>query len=76
MFETKFRINNLECGWDWPDLASNDGVLSYACEELEIPQDHIKKVRYLNEALELELRYSKTYFADDWYVNLQRQKSA
>ncbi|MDQ7043105.1 MAG: hypothetical protein Q9M40_01190 [Sulfurimonas sp.] len=72
MHEREFMIdaNN-------PELEIYDNVddmfAQTVCEDiLEIPQEHIKKIECYNEAFKIYLTKTRTYFRDDWYVNLQR----
>ena len=53
--------------------ALNDSFAQSVCEnELEIPQECIKKVECYEDAFKVYLTHSRSYYRDDWYVNLQR----
>ncbi len=41
-------------------------------EELEIPEECIKKIECHEDAFKVYLTPSRAYYRDDWYVNLQR----
>ena len=51
----------------------DDSCASSICKnELEIPEECIKKIECYKEAFTVYLTQSKEYERDDWYVNLQR----
>jgi len=72
MSEREFIINtdnpNLELYDDIDDVFAQ----SICQNELEIPEECIKKIECYNDAFKIYLIYSRSYFSDDWYVNLQR----
>ena len=74
MLEREFIVdaNNpeleLEFFCDLDDICA----LSICENELEIPHEHIKKVECYDDAFKIYLTQSRSYFRDDWYVNLQR----
>ena len=72
MKDNIFMIHDLTAGWDWPDMYSDQDLEEYCLETLEVPQEHIEKVDYLNNAFKLTLIRARSYHNDDWYVNLQR----
>lgn len=72
MKENIFLIRDLDNGWDWPDMYSNNDVEQYCLEELEVPEEHIDEVECLNDAFQLTLKRQRSYHNDDWYVNLIR----
>jgi len=72
MLEREFTIdaNNEEleffCNLD-------DTYAQSICEnKLEIPQECIKKIECYDDAFKIYLTKSRTYYREDWYVNLQR----
>jgi len=72
MKDNVFVIHTLDNGWDWPDIGDESDIELYCLEELEVPEDYIDDVKYLNNAFELTLKRQREYRRDDWYVNLQR----
>ncbi len=72
MKETSFLIRELDNGWDWPDIYSDDIAVQYLCEELEIPEELIDEVVCFEGAMKLSLIPDRRYFREDWFVNLQR----
>jgi hypothetical protein len=51
----------------------DDSCAKSICEnELEIPEDYIKKIECYDDAFKIYLTPSRSYFRDDWYVNLTR----
>lgn len=72
MNEREFKIdtNNAELELYY-DL--NDSIAQSVClNELEIPQECIKKIICYEDAFKVYLTHSRGYYRDDWYVNLQR----
>ncbi len=74
MHEREFTIdaNNpeLEFFYDLDDMT----VKSICEEELEIPEECIKKIECYEDAFKIYLTPSRSYYRDDWYVNLTRLK--
>jgi hypothetical protein len=70
--ETTFVIKDLDNGWVWQDVEDERDAEIYCCEELDIPQEWIDTLECYTESIKVSLRRSRTYFRDDWYVNLQR----
>jgi len=72
MSEREFIINtdnpNLELYDDIDDVFAQ----SICQNELEIPEECIKKIECYSDTFKIYLVYSRSYFSDDWYVNLQR----
>jgi len=72
MSETSFLINNLDYGWLWQDIADDDVAFMYCQDELEVPTELIESLEYTHDSIRLSLYRERSYFRDDWYVNLQR----
>lgn len=72
MKETTFLIRKLDNGWDWLDIYSEDVAVLYCCEELEVPEDLIEDVECFEGAMKLSLVPDRSYYREDWFVNLQR----
>ena len=72
MKDNVFVISDLDYGWDWQDMYSENDVEAYCLEELEVPQEHIDQVECYNNAFQLTLKRQRSYHNDDWYVNLTR----
>ena len=72
MHEREFTIdaNNPELEF-FCDL--DDTYAKSICEnELEIPENYIKKIECFEDAFKIYLQPSRRYYRDDWYVNLTR----
>ncbi len=67
MRKTKFVIKTLDFG----RVSLMKMMNIYCAEELEIPQERIEEVECFDNAF----NRSRSYFHDDWYVNLQRIES-
>jgi len=70
--ERNFIISNLDNGWEWLDINNENDIETYCIEELEVPQEIIKEVCWYDNAFEISLVNSRSYYRDDWYINLQR----
>lgn len=75
MSETTFVIDELENGWMWQDIMNEDDLLVYCTEELEVPDELIDALESYGDAFKVKLCRDRSYFTDDWYVNLQRLAS-
>lgn len=72
MSETIFMVKSLENGWVWQDLRNQDDLFIYCCEELEVPDELIDEVECYGDAFKVSLHRDRSYFNDDWFVQLQR----
>jgi hypothetical protein len=72
MKETTFIIKKLDFGWYWQDIVNEYDAHTYCAEELEVPQEWIEEVECFERAFKLSLYRSRSYFNEDWYVNLRR----
>ena len=72
MSETVFVVKELEAGWDWNDVHSDEDIQEYCEEQLEIPLESINRINFHRNAFELRLKRDRKEFREDWYVNLQR----
>ena len=71
-FLTKFKITQLDNGWQWPDIETvNDGEC-FCAEELEIPQEYLKTIQLYEDEMHVGLHRDRNYVREDWYVNLSR----
>jgi hypothetical protein len=50
----------------------NDHAKSICENELEIPEECIRKIECFEDAFKVYLTPSRKYYRDDWYVNLCR----
>lgn len=75
MSETTFIINDLENGWMWQDMHSDEDLLLYCSEELEVPDELIEELEHFGNAFRVSLYRDRSYFNEDWFVNLQRVAS-
>ena len=71
-FATKFKIKELDNGWEWPDIENVDDGECFCSEELEIPQEYLKNITLYKDEMHVTLCRDKSYVRDDWYVNLSR----
>jgi len=71
-FLIKFKIKELDNGWQWPDMESLSDCESFCQEELEIPQEYLETIKLYKEEMHLVLSRDRAYVRDDWYVNLSR----
>lgn len=62
--------NLLEIEYEY--LYSANLLEDYVLDELEIPKEYIKSLEIDEELLSIKLTQGRSYFNDDWYVNLQR----
>lgn len=69
---TRFKIKELDNGWQWPDIETIDDGECFCSEELEIPHEFIKTIDLFDEELHVTLCRDRSYIRDDWYVNLSR----
>jgi hypothetical protein len=72
MLEREFVVNadhqELEFYYDM-----NEECAHSICEnDLEIPQDCIKRIECYDDAFKVYLKNTRKYYREDWYVNLQR----
>ncbi len=72
MKETTFVIKTLDFGWYWQDIVNEYDAEIYCSEELEVPQEWIEEVECFENSFKLSLHRSRSYFNEDWYVNLRR----
>lgn len=72
MLEREFVINpdHEELGF-FCDL-DEESAKSICYDELEIPEDCIKKIECYEDAFKIYLKNTRKYYREDWYVNLQR----
>ncbi|MDX1295006.1 MAG: hypothetical protein R3302_01990 [Sulfurimonadaceae bacterium] len=75
MKETTFVIEHLDNGWVWQDINDEDTAYLYCSEELEVPDEWIEELDCYREAIRISLHRDRSYFTDDWFVNLQRLSS-
>ncbi len=72
MKETTFVIKELDNGWVWQDICDDEIAYLYCNEELEVPEEWIEALQCRHDAIQISLHRDRRYFADDWFVNLQR----
>jgi hypothetical protein len=72
MNETTFVIKDLDNGWVWQDICDEEIAYLYCNEELEVPGEWIEELRCYHQAIQISLHRDRSYFTDDWFVNLQR----
>ncbi len=72
MKDNVFVISDLDNGWGWQDIYSDNDVETYCLEELDVPEEHIDQIKCYNNAFQLTLKRQRNYRNEDWYVNLTR----
>ena len=75
MRDTEFVIKEFSNGWEWNDIVDEEVAQIFCEEELEVPSEYIDLLECHHQAIKLCLHRDKSYFREDWYVNLQRQAS-
>lgn len=51
----------------------DESCVQSICENtLDIPRDYIRKIECYEDRFRLSLIQSRSYYREDWYVNLQR----
>jgi len=71
-FMTMFKIKELDNGWQWPDIETDNDGECFCAEELEIPKEYLKTIKVYDEEMHVTLCRDRSYVRDDWYVNLSR----
>jgi len=71
-FLTRFKIKDLDNGWQWPDIETVYDGQSFCIQELEIPHEYLKSISLYQEEMLVTLCRDRNYVRDDWYVNLTR----
>jgi len=72
MLEREFIVDANNPELEIYEYIDNDYAQSVCENELEIPQECIKKIECYEDAFKIYLTPTRKYFRDDWYVNLQR----
>lgn len=73
MKDREFMIRKFTNGWDWNDIIDERSAQIFCEEELEVPHEYIDVLECHHGAIKLLLHRDKSYWRDDWYVNLQRE---
>ncbi|MBN2817129.1 MAG: hypothetical protein JXQ67_10635 [Campylobacterales bacterium] len=68
----EFVISTETLSVEYDYLLDANMLEEYVFEELEIPKECIKSLNISEESLNIKLLPTRTYFNDDWYVNLLR----
>jgi len=72
MLEREFIVDANNPELEIYEYIDDDYAQSVCENELEIPQECIKKIECYEDAFKIYLTPTRKYFRDDWYVNLQR----
>ena len=75
MKDREFIIKELFNGWNFNDIINEEIALTFCEEELEVPCEYIDMLECQDRAIKLLLRRDRSYWRDDWYVNLKREAS-
>jgi hypothetical protein len=71
MREFHIHTENFDLGYTQNELTL--GVIEeHLFEELDVPEEHVKKLELLDDSLYIQLTDKARYFNEDWYVNIQR----
>ncbi len=68
--EITIDTDNLDLNYD--SALTIDLVKDYVIEDLEVPRSCIKSFELHGHYVDIKLNSQKSFFNDDWYVNLQR----
>ena len=72
MKSREFKLSSDVVNLDYEYLLSANMLEEYVLEELEIPKEYVKSLEIDEDMLSIKLTHGRSYFNDDWYVNLQR----
>ncbi|MBU0719852.1 hypothetical protein KJ877_00775 [bacterium] len=72
MLEREFIVRADSNGLELYDYLDVECAKSICENELEIPEECIKKIECYDNAFKIYLAKSRRYYSDDWYINLQR----
>jgi hypothetical protein len=72
MLERVFTIDAQNEELEIYEYLDNDCAQSICENQLEIPEEYIQKISCKDDRFTIYLANSRTYYRDDWYVNLQR----
>lgn len=72
MLEREFTVNINNEEIEFFDELDELCAISICEHNLEIPAEHIKKIKCYNDVFKISLTNSRSYYRDDWYVNLTR----
>jgi hypothetical protein len=72
MLEREFIIDANNEALEFFDNIDADYAQSICENDLEIPEECIKKIECFDDAFKVYLTNTRKYYRDDWYVNLQR----
>ncbi|WP_373071363.1 hypothetical protein [Sulfurimonas sp.] len=72
MLERVFTIDAQNEELEVYEYLDHDCAHSICENHLEIPEEYISKIRCKDDCFTVYLSNSRTYYRDDWYVNLQR----
>lgn len=72
MLERIFTVDAQNEELEVYDFLDADCAQSICENHLEIPCEYISKISCKDNSFTIYLANSRTYYRDDWYVNLQR----
>lgn len=72
MLEREFLIDPYHEEFELFHSLDNESAQSICENNLEIPSSYIKSIECYDDAFKVELKKSRSYYREDWYVNLQR----
>ena len=72
MLERIFTVDTSNEDLEIFELLDDDYAHSICENDLEIPQEYINKIRCKNDSFTVYLANTRSYYREDWYVNLQR----
>ena len=72
MKSREFTIKTAELDMDYDSDITLDLIEEYLQEYFEVPKEFIESLQIKNDSVNIKLAHTRSYFNDDWYVNLQR----
>lgn len=72
MLERVFTVDAQNEELEVYDFLDYDCAQSICENHLEIPEEYISKISCNNSTFTVHLANSRSYYREDWYVNLQR----
>jgi hypothetical protein len=72
MKSREFNIKTANLDLDYDNDITLDLIAEYLQEYFDVPQEFIESLQIKNDSVKIKLAQTRSYFNDDWYVNLQR----
>jgi hypothetical protein len=72
MLEREFEVDIYNEEFEYCNNLDYEYAQSVCENNLEIPSEHIKDIECFDDSFKVYLTKSRSYYREDWYVNLQR----